>query len=101
MNTERLNQLVEASSLNKSQIAKRCGISRTTLDHVLSGADAKVSTIENLAGVLCVNVGFLFDDAPSSSADKINYLEQLLKEKERLITVLMADFGPRASLGNK
>ena len=62
MNIKRLNKLINSSKLNKVQIAERCGISRTTLDNVLAGADAKISTIESLAKVLEINVGYLFND---------------------------------------
>jgi predicted transcriptional regulator len=34
--------------MNKVQIADKCNISRTTLDNVLAGADAKISTVESL-----------------------------------------------------
>lgn len=67
MNINKLNELVNSSKLNKVQIAERCGISRTTLDNVLTGSDAKISTIESLAKVLGVSVGYLFDEKQSST----------------------------------
>ena len=48
MNINRLNELINSSKLNKVQIAEQCSISRTTLDNVLAGADAKIITIEAL-----------------------------------------------------
>ena len=78
MNITKLNELVSNSKLNKAQLAERCGISRTTLDNVLSGADAKVSTIESLAKALCVSAGVLFDD---------NYLDyNSVKSKDEIET---------------
>jgi transcriptional regulator with XRE-family HTH domain len=62
MNIDRLNNLITSSTLNKVQLAEKCLISRTTLDNVLSGSDAKISTIEALAKALGVNVGYFFDD---------------------------------------
>lgn len=62
MNINRLQELITISKLGKMQIAERCGVSRTTLDNVLAGADAKISTIEALARVLAVPVGYFFDD---------------------------------------
>ena len=56
MNFKKLSLLVEKSNLGKARIANRCGISRTTLDNVLSGADAKISTIEKIAEVLDVPI---------------------------------------------
>lgn len=67
MNIIKLAELLKASSLNKLQVAERCGISRTTLDNVLSGADAKISTIEALAKVLGVKVGYFFDEEVGTS----------------------------------
>ena len=62
MNINKLNELVNSSKLNKVQIAEKCGVSRTTLDNVLAGADAKISTIESLAKVLGISIGALFGD---------------------------------------
>lgn len=76
MNIKKLNELVNNSKLNKMQIAERCGISRTTLDNVLAGADSKISTIESLANVLCVSVGLLFDE---------NYIPMYNKQNDNLI----------------
>ena len=55
-----LNKLVNESKLNKVQIAEMANISRTTLDNALSGADIKISTIENLAKVLGVSASIFF-----------------------------------------
>lgn len=89
MNIKKLNELLNASKLNKVQIAERCGVSRTTLDNVLAGADAKISTIESLAKVLGVNVGYLFDDEQT----KLNFagneeLDYYKREVERLQSLL-------------
>lgn len=89
MNINKLNELLNSSKLNKVQIAERCGVSRTTLDNVLAGADAKISTIESLAKVLGVSVGYLFDEEQS----KLNFtgndeLEYYKREVERLQSLL-------------
>ncbi len=114
MNISKINSYVASNKLGKGEIAERCGISRTTLDNVLSGADVKISTVEKLASVLGVNVGSFFDEEPVSNKaiasgknsvaainsevkpkedagleEKIRLLEQLLKEKERTIQILM------------
>lgn len=112
MNIDKLNKLIDAFSLNKSQFAARCGISRTTLDNLLNGADVKISTVESIASVLGVKVGFLFDDdtqggqaiangnnsvaavnskvnSESLYLERVKFLEQLLAEKERTIQILM------------
>lgn len=92
MNTNKLNELINSSKLNKVQIAERCGVSRTTLDNVLAGADAKISTIESLAKVLGVSVGYLFDTANdkilSITPNIDSELDFYKKEVERLQTLL-------------
>ncbi len=92
MNTNKLNELINSSKLNKVQIAERCGVSRTTLDNVLAGADAKISTIESLAKVLGVSVGYLFDTANdkilSITPNSDSELDFYKKEVERLQTLL-------------
>ena len=90
MNIKRLNKLINSSKLNKVQIAERCGISRTTLDNVLAGADAKISTIESLAKVLEINVGYLFNDTDEGilSITSDSELDFYKKEVDRLQTLL-------------
>lgn len=60
MNNSLLQKLISGSKLSKAQIAINAGMSRTTLDNVLNGADVKVSTIESLARVLDVNPSVFF-----------------------------------------
>ena len=80
MNTERLNMLMQSSGLNKSQIAERCGISRATLDNVLAGGDAKMSTAESIARVLGIRVGYLFDESNSETDGLLAEIQELRKE---------------------
>ena len=89
MNINKLNNLVASSKLSKIQIAERCNISRTTLDNVLAGADAKISTIESLANVLGVNVGYFFDaDLTVNVGDENEVIERYKSEIERLQSLL-------------
>ena len=92
MNINKLNELVNSSKLNKVQIAEKCGVSRTTLDNVLAGADSKISTIESLAKVLGISIGALFGDARedilSTSINGSSELEFYKREVERLQTLL-------------
>lgn len=48
--------------LSKVKLCSATGIARTTLDAILNGADAKISTIEAIASVLNLHIGFLFDE---------------------------------------
>lgn len=62
MNINRIAEAIKASKLGKSELSKLTKVSRTTIDNLLDGADVKVSTIESLAYVLKVPVGYFFDD---------------------------------------
>nr|DAK64703.1 MAG TPA: SOS-response transcriptional repressor [Caudoviricetes sp.] len=63
MNIKRIKEAIDASKFGKSELSKLAKVSRTTIDNLLLGADVKVSTIENLANVLKIPVGFFFDDS--------------------------------------
>lgn len=100
--------------ISKTKLCSSTGIARTTLDAILNGSDAKISTIEAIAGVLKVKIGALFDEGEATIhtegdyspavgnsenvsvivgdavlTERVKMLEALLEEKERLIKVLM------------
>lgn len=60
MNVQRIVDIITSNKLSKIDIASRMKVSRTTLDNLLNGADVKVSTVENLAEVLGVDVAEFF-----------------------------------------
>lgn len=62
MNYILLRKLLEDSKLGKARIAEMAGISRTTLDNAINGADIKISTLENLSKVLGICTSVLFND---------------------------------------
>ena len=64
MDACKLNQALEESKITKRELASRAKISRVTLDALLRGADTKISTLEQVAGVLGVKVSELFDPSP-------------------------------------
>lgn len=68
MNYSLLEKKVNNNKLNKNKIAELSGISRTTLDSALNGADVKISTLEKIAKVVGFSVGVLFDEQPQSEA---------------------------------
>ena len=80
MNPERLKMLMQSSGLNKSQLAERCGVSRATLDNVLAGGDAKMSTAEAIARVLGIRVGYLFDESSSETDGLLVEIQELRRE---------------------
>ena len=51
-----------AAKINKAQLCTKTGIARTTLDAILNGSDARISTIEAIArlGAVWSAVTFLF-----------------------------------------
>jgi transcriptional regulator with XRE-family HTH domain len=120
---------MEAMKLTKSELCKRTGISRPTLDALLEGGDVKMRTIEAIAQALNVSVGFFFDgehhnnitnngnvhlqqqgsgniqnaEEIATLKEKIELLEKLLAEKERVISLLMkgANVSPLFSQTNE
>lgn len=64
MDTCKLNQVLKESKITKRELASRAKISRVTLDALLQGADTKISTLEQVAGVLGVKVSELFEPSP-------------------------------------
>lgn len=80
MNIKKLEALINNSKLNKVQIAKESGISRTTLQKVLEGADVKISTLEALARVLNVPLAEFFSDVTT----KVNTDSHVFVDDKRL-----------------
>ena len=68
MNYSLLEKSVNRSKLNKNRIAELSGISRTTLDSALKGADIKISTLEKIANVIGIKVSLLFDGITQSDS---------------------------------
>lgn len=108
MNTKRLQEIIFLSKISKTDLSIKSGISRTTLDNILTGSDFKVSTLEALAAVLNVSPAVFFDTQGSSavasgnnsiaavnSSVGTNYMalwaeaQQIIKEKDALITKLV------------
>lgn len=115
MNVSKIATLIGNSKMNKGQIALQCGVSRTTIENLLSGADIKVSTLESLSKVLGVSPAVFFDnlteingsvavknnsgtittgdinaDGNAVLTERIKLLEKLLDEKERMIQLLLS-----------
>lgn len=86
MNINRLNELFESSNETKVVIANKVGVTTQTLANVLSGADAKVSTIEALAKCFGVSVGYLFEEDGYPSND--NEVRTKLEEAQKEIAIL-------------
>lgn len=80
-----LNKLVSESKLGKTQVAEQAGISRTTLDNALNGADIKISTIESLANVLGVSPSIFFGADRAIDEESLNMYEREIKRLQTLL----------------
>lgn len=90
MNVQRIVDIIMSNKLSKIDIASRMKVSRTTLDNLLNGADVKVSTVENLAEVLGVDVAEFFrSDDNTSSLTNTNKVD--LSDLEREVIALRAE----------
>jgi transcriptional regulator with XRE-family HTH domain len=90
MNVQRIMDIITSNKLSKIDIASRMKVSRTTLDNLLNGADVKVSTVENLAEVLGVDVAEFFrSDDNATSLSNINKVD--LNDLEREVIALRAE----------
>lgn len=61
--------------MTKAKLCSATGIARTTLDAILNGSDAKISTIEAISKVLNVRIGFLFDEEIEVRSAGRDYVE--------------------------
>lgn len=91
MNVKRIVDIITSNKLSKIDIASRMKVSRTTLDNLLNGADVKVSTVENLAEVLGVDVAEFFssDKKTPSLSNSSNVAD--MNELEREVIALRAE----------
>ena len=60
LNISKIEKLMKERNLRKADVIARSGISKGTLENVLKGMDAKISTVKSLSDVLGVCVGELF-----------------------------------------
>ena len=91
MNVQRIVDIIASNKLSKVDIASKMKVSRTTLDNLLNGADVKVSTIENLADVLGVNVSEFFDSDKKISPNTALSLRGDISEMEKELIELRAE----------
>ena len=98
INSAKLTKIIENSNLTKKEIADKCCISCQTLYNILSGADAKLSTIEKITEVLGITIADLYNNYSPTSLSrqnssiyelqaKIDSMAELINHmKEELIT---------------
>ncbi|MBD5163069.1 MAG: helix-turn-helix transcriptional regulator [Bacteroidales bacterium] len=75
------------------ELAQRIGRDESTIQSAIRRGSTNSMTLESIAKVLGISAGQFFDDyTPEESARlqlEVEHLNQLLREKERLIEVLM------------
>lgn len=77
------------------ELAQRIGKDESTIQSAIRRGSTNTGTLEKIAEALEVPAGIFFDDYVPSKSNEIQlentHLKELLKEKERLIDVLMND----------
>ena len=97
-----IRTLCEERKMTMRELARRIGRDESTIQSAIRRGTTNTKTIEKIAEVLDVPVGYFFDSEPSrgpkmkqlpENEETINYLKQILAEKERTIKILMAERG--------
>ena len=77
------------------ELAQRIGRDESSIQSAIRRGSTNTATIEAIAKELCVSAGIFFDGyTPDNSKElrrEVEYLRDLLNEKERLIEVLMTN----------
>lgn len=89
MDRTKIEEAILKSGLTRTELCKRAGISRASLNSLLRGADAKVSTIERIADILGVSPSEFF-----SSYSKEDRLYAILNKQTELINTLLKALNP-------
>ncbi len=90
-----IRDLCEHNKITIRELASRIGRDETTIQSAIRRGSTQTATLEAIAKELGVSAGVFFDGfqpLPHSDLRRENdYLKELLKEKERLIEVLLKD----------
>ena len=110
----KIKDLASKRNITLAELAKRLGKTKQAVYEILEKDDVNTSIVRSCAKIFHVPVSYFFDDETTNIAiangdsavsangnvhiansdskrmeEKIKYLEQILKEKERLIKILM------------
>jgi len=110
----KIRELAEERNMSLAELAKRIGKTKQAVYEIVEKDDVNTSILRQLCSVFSVPMSYFFDEYCSAHAvasgdnsiaainsevylskendflkERIKYLEQILAEKERLITVLM------------
>lgn len=95
-----IRDLCEAKKITIRELANRVGRDESTIQSAIRRGTTNTKTLEAIAAVLEVPVGYFFDTVPETSPEvkkvlkneeTIEYLKQILAEKERTIKILMEE----------
>lgn len=114
-----LKERIDALGITQRKLAELIGVTPQTINAILTAKDVRTSTIERIASVTNMPIGFFFSEEPDKQSavangdgsvavtgnnnvagnvtmgdaavlqERINMLERLLEEKERTIKILM------------
>lgn len=90
-----IRDLCEGKKMTIRELSNRIDRDESSIQSAIRRGSTNTSTLEAIAKVLGVSAGIFFDGfRPDNTADIVKenkHLRELLKEKERLIEVLMAE----------
>lgn len=95
-----IRDLCEAKKITIRELASRIGRDESSVQSAIRRGTTNTKTIEAIAAVLEVPVGYFFDTEPVNVAgvrhlprneETIEYLKQILAEKERTIKILLEE----------
>ena len=92
-NLEIIRDLCERNKMTIRELAQRIGRDESSIQSAIRRGSTNTTTVELIAKELGVSAGVFFDGFAVNDAKElqreITHLKELLKEKERLIEVLM------------
>lgn len=90
-----IRDLCERKKMTIRELAQRIGRDESSIQSAIRRGSTNTVTIEAIAKELGVSAGVFYDgyraDDTKELSREIDHLKELLKEKERLIEVLMRD----------
>lgn len=90
-----IRELCERKKITIRELAQRIGRDESSIQSAIRRGSTNTTTIEAIAKELGTSAGIFFDgyanDDSKELKREIDYLKELLREKERLIEVLMKD----------
>ncbi len=97
-----IRDLCEQKKVTIRELARRIGRDESTIQSAIRRGTTNTKTIEAIAAVLEVPVGYFFDSEPvkvsgtkklPNTEETVRYLKQILAEKERTIKILLSERG--------